>query len=56
MDPKTILYSRTFWFNVVSLAATVAGYLPPDKAAIVLPVANVLLRLVTSSPVSLTGK
>ncbi len=53
---KSIFASKTFWFNVVSLAATVAGFLPPQYAAVALPVVNVLLRLVTSQPVSFPGQ
>lgn len=56
MDPKSLLKSKTFWFNVLSLAATYSGYLPPQYAAVAVPLANLLLRYVTTSPVSVTGK
>lgn len=52
MDAKNILKSKTFWVNVVALAAAYGGYLPPDYAAIVVPIANVILRLLTKQPVT----
>jgi hypothetical protein len=51
MDPKSIFASKTFWFNVVSLGATFTGYLPPKYAVVVVPVINVLLRMLTEQPV-----
>jgi hypothetical protein len=53
MDAKHILTSKTFWVNVVSLAATYGGYLPPQYAAVIVPVANLVLRLWTKQPVTL---
>jgi hypothetical protein len=54
MDTKHILASKTFWVNVVSLAATYSGYLPAEYAAVVVPVANLILRLLTKQPVTVT--
>lgn len=51
METKNFLKSKTFWFNALSLAATYGGYLPPKYAAIV-PLANLLLRFLTSQPVT----
>ena len=67
MNGKPIIKSKTFWVN---LATAVAGVLAtlggseliqdnPQVAGIfatVIGVANVLLRLVTKEPVSITGK
>jgi hypothetical protein len=52
---KNILQSKTFWFNVLSLGATIAGYLPPQYAAVVIPLVNLGLRLVTSQGVNILG-
>jgi len=52
MDGKGLLTSKIFWANVVSLAAVVAGYLPPQYAAVILPVLNVMLRIVTDKPIT----
>lgn len=53
---KSILQSKVFWFNVLTLAATVSGYLPAEYAAPVAAIVNIMLRFVTSQPVTLTGK
>jgi hypothetical protein len=53
---KSIFASKTFWANVLALAAVIAGVLPPKYAAVVMPLVNVLLRFVTDSEVTLTGK
>lgn len=45
---KSIFKSKTFWVNALVMASTVGGILPPKYAAIVLPVANVGLRLISS--------
>lgn len=52
MDSKNILKSWTFWFNVASLAATYGQLLPPQYAAVVIPVANLILRFKTKQPVT----
>ena len=52
MPAKNILYSKTFWVNVLALGATVSGYLPPQYAAIAVPLLNVALRYVTAQPVT----
>ena len=48
---KSLFRSKTFWVNVLTLAVTVAGFLPPKYAAIALPILNIVLRLVTDEPV-----
>jgi len=55
MEPKSILRSKTFWFNVVSLVATVGGFLPPQYAAVIVPAANVLLRAISEGRVTIPG-
>lgn len=53
---KSLLQSKTFWFNLVTLAVTVGGFLPPKYAAPVLAVGNGLLRLISSGQVTLFSK
>jgi hypothetical protein len=66
-DSKSILLSKTFWFNALSLVSALIVALTPvlekDNALDVLrvisyanPVVNVLLRFVTSQPVQMPGK
>lgn len=50
---KSIFQSKVFWFNVLTLAATVAGYLPQEYAVPAATVVNVLLRFVTDRPARL---
>lgn len=45
---KHFLKSRTLWFNAFTLVASLSGYLPPKWAAIILPLANIALRAVTT--------
>lgn len=52
---KSIFVSKTFWFNLITLAASADGYLPAKYAVPVVSIANILLRLYTSSPVSVTA-
>lgn len=49
---KSIFKSKVFWFNVVTCGAHFLGYLPADIAGIVVPIVNVVLRYVTTEPVS----
>lgn len=59
MNPKkSIFKSKTFWFNVLSVAGLAVGVvpLPPMVAETTIGIVNVLLRLVTKDPVSVTGK
>lgn len=63
MNAKTLWESKTFWFNILGLLATVAAAFGLDlglsdevKAQIVggvMAVGNIVLRLVTSKPVKL---
>jgi hypothetical protein len=49
---KSLITSKTFWLNLIGLASTVAGVLPPKYAAVVLPLANVGVRLLTDSAIT----
>lgn len=53
MDSKALLKSKTFWFNILTLAATFADVLPAKWAIPVSAVVNMGLRLVTNQPVHL---
>lgn len=68
MDPstKSIFASKMFWANIVALAAAALAHfnvvLTPEQddqittgILLLLPVVNVMLRAVTSRPVTLTG-
>lgn len=59
MPSKSLLQSKTFWFNVASGAVSVAsgqmGFTVPPKVAVpVLAIGNILLRLLSSQPVTFT--
>lgn len=49
---KNILQSKTFWLNVLGIAALVGGVLPPKYGGPLLGVVNILNRLQTSQPVT----
>jgi hypothetical protein len=55
MEAKSILMSKTLWANLLGLGATLAGLLPEQYSAPVMAVVNILLRMVTSQPVTLLG-
>ena len=48
--------SKTLWFNVLTAAATLSGYLPldPVTAVLVSSLINVGLRLLTGQPITFT--
>ncbi|MPZ20122.1 MAG: hypothetical protein GEV06_19725 [Luteitalea sp.] len=50
---KSLLSSKTFWFNVVTAAVELSGVLPlpPGVAATVVGVGNIVIRLLTNQPV-----
>lgn len=60
MPTKSILASWTFWFNILAAVYEVAANfglianLPPEAKTIVLLVGNLLLRLKTTQPVTLS--
>lgn len=51
---KKLWASKTFWFQLLSCSAAVAGVipLPPETLAVVVGLINIGLRLVTKDPVS----
>jgi len=51
---KALWKSRTFWFQVLSVAAAISGAvpLPPEITATIVGVINIGLRLVTNKPVA----
>jgi len=53
MKPKSLFRSRTFWMQVLSIAAAVSGVIPlaPETTAIVVGMINIALRAVTKDPV-----
>lgn len=63
MEAKNFLTSKTLWANVLALVligAQMVGIVPtifdPEKQAGIVAIANLILRLITKQPVSLTGK
>lgn len=58
MDSKSLLESKTFWVNILALAAMVAqsvtGHevINAESQVALLGIVNVILRLVTSKPVA----
>jgi len=57
MYEKSVLASKTFWFNVLAFAAVLimavadAEIIPPLYAALAIAAANVVLRMVTDTAV-----
>ncbi len=53
MKPKNLFKSKTFWMQVLSIAAAVSGVIPlaPETTAIVVGLINIALRAVTKTPV-----
>jgi hypothetical protein len=49
---KSLLQSKTFWTNVLLGAAQVSGYLPAKYGVPIQTIANVVLRVLTDSPVT----
>ena len=53
MKAKNMLKSKTFWMQVLSIAAAVSGVIPmaPETMAAVVGLINIALRAVTKEPV-----
>ena len=49
---KALLFSKVFWANVIALGVTVAGLVDPKWGLPVLAVLNVILRLLTTEPIT----
>lgn len=59
MDPKSLIKSKTFWLNSITAAVAVGsgslGFnLPPKIAVPVVAIGNILLRLLTKQPVTIS--
>lgn len=57
-DAKSILESKTFWINILTVAVAILNgtygeIVPPEIALPVLAVINILLRIVTRQPVKI---
>jgi hypothetical protein len=50
---KNILKSKTFWLNVIGVAADYGGYLPQKYAIPVMAGVNIVNRFFTSVPITL---
>lgn len=59
---KSLLTSKTFWFNLVSLALIAvqalqgAPWFSPEAQACIIAVGNAALRMLTGQPVTMSGK
>lgn len=52
-EKKNILKSKTFWFNVLGIAAAYGNLLPPKYAVPVVTAGNIGLRLISEGAVTL---
>lgn len=53
MNPsKPIYMSRTFWLNILGTAAMLTGYLPEQYGVPAMGVLNIVLRFLTTQPVT----
>ena len=53
MNEKNIFQSKTFWVNVLMIAASMGDVLPPEYAAQIVAVANLILRILTNQPINI---
>jgi hypothetical protein len=53
---KSLFTTKTFWANILMGVLAVAEVLPPEWAAIVIPLVNLGLRYVTTEPVHVIPK
>jgi hypothetical protein len=59
MRPKSLINSKTFWINALTLVITaggaLSGVIPPEYQAFVaggLAIANIILRTITNQPIN----
>ncbi len=45
---KSLLTSKTFWFNVICVVVTAADFVPAKYSAPIAAIGNVILRLISS--------
>lgn len=50
---KSIFKSKTFWFNVLGGAISIAQIVPPKYSMPIMVVSNIGLRMITNQPVSI---
>src|SRR5437667_270353 len=49
---KALLFSKVFWANLIALGVTIAGLVDPKWGLPVLAVLNLILRLLTTEPIT----
>jgi len=54
MNPsKPIWQSKVFWANILGTALMMSGYLPPTYGVPAMGILNILLRAITTQPVTI---
>jgi len=53
---KPIYESKTFWLNILGIAASLAEVLPPEYAMPTLAIANIGMRIITDSSITILPK
>jgi hypothetical protein len=49
---KSLFTSKTFWLNLIGIATSVAGFVPPEYGVPALAILNVINRLFTDQPIT----
>jgi len=52
-EAKSLIWSKTFWTNVIMLVLTAADIMPPKYGVPTMAIANVILRLMSNQAVVL---
>ncbi len=55
MFSKSLFKSKTFWFNVTAAVVHFSGFIDPKYAVPVAAVGNIILRLLSSGEVTVSG-
>ena len=61
MKKKSIFRSKTFWFNIINIAIRIIAdksnlSIDPETQGLIVAGGNLILRTMTNSPVSISGK
>lgn len=56
MNSRHLFLSKTFWVNILGIAAAVVDILPPKYAAPVLAIVNIGMRVISSGEIKLLPK